>query len=109
MIRPAADRLMEAPERTEVELGWLLVSAALPPWEEPPPRPDVDGVGPPGALPEATWAWWEAVLAYLAAMVVAAVPLLLMQALFGGELLAGNSGPSFVAVLVIGELAFFVT
>jgi membrane protease YdiL (CAAX protease family) len=42
-------------------------------------------------------------------MVVAAVPLLLMQAVFGGELLAGNSGPSFVAVLVVGELAFFVT
>jgi membrane protease YdiL (CAAX protease family) len=84
-----------------------LVSATPPPWE-PPSRPDTVAADPSGGLPEATWAWWEAVLAYVTSMVVAAVPLLLLHALFNVDLL-GDSGPSYVALLVAGELAFFVT
>jgi len=48
------------------------------------------------------------VLAYVAAMVVAAGPLLLLHAFFNVDLL-GDSGPSYVALLVTGELAFFFT
>jgi len=58
-------------------------------------------------LPEATWKWWEALVVYVAANVVTAVVLVLMQAA-GLIDLTANDGPSYVATLIVGELAFAI-
>ena len=84
------------------------MSAVEPP---PPPRPDIDspllGPEPFGAEDEATWYWWEAPIVYVVAMLVAAVPLVIVAAASGSELANPDSGPTYITALVATELAFF--
>jgi len=70
-----------------------------------PPIPPAPGDIVTGRLPEATWRWWEAIVVYLLATVVASVVLVMMNAA-GLIDLAANNGPAYVATLVVGELAF---
>ena len=132
MIRPPMFRVVEAEERTTLELGWLTVSAMQPPEDRParegqgwggmrsnpapppippppsatvPPSVPVEPAVPAGRLPQATWWWWEAVVVYLVAQVVAAVPLVMLQAA-GLIDVSANNGPSYLAALIAGELAF---
>jgi CAAX protease family protein len=83
------------------------VSAA----EPPPPRPDVDDrLFGPGRIEEtddATWYWWEAPVVYLVAMVIAAVPILIVAAASGADLAHPDTGPAYITALVATELAFF--
>src|SRR5438045_1721023 len=141
MIRPACGRVVEAAQRTVLELGCggdarvcpgrsprrrpvrgggshagkgrrhrgRLVSAA----EPPPPRPDVDDrlFGPDRieAEDEVTWSWWGAPVVYLVAMVVAAVPILIMAVASGSDASTIETGPTYILALVATELAFFGT
>jgi len=130
MIRPVPRRIVEAGERTSLELGWLTMSAVQPPERDrpetavpPPPIPpppssmSAGPAAPPvppvpsdfavGRLPEATWRWWEAIVVYVLATVVTSVVLVLMNAA-GLIDLTANDGPSYVATLIVGELAFAI-
>jgi membrane protease YdiL (CAAX protease family) len=63
----------------------------------------------PATEDDVTWQWWEALVVYLVAMVVAAVPILIVSFASGGDLSNIDSGPAYITALVSGELAFFGT
>ena len=81
--------------------------------EPPPPRPDVDdrlfGPGRIDETDDATWSWWEAPVVYIVAMVIAAVPILIVAAATGTALASPDTGPAYITALVATELAFFGT
>jgi membrane protease YdiL (CAAX protease family) len=83
----------------------------IPPPPSQPPRPDVGGFGARDEplFPAATWHWWEAILVYIVSQIVVLAPLLILDLLGVIDLRDVDSGPTFVATLYCGEIAFLVT